>query len=378
RKLYKLVSLPWFREGHLTDELRIELLQALSKRDLAIARQVLVELLEAHPPPEGSYAASEHQLFLAVQEAQLKPGFFKRMKLARQVQDYSFNHELRDQMSLHFLRQIPLGLPNWLRDSVFVQGIPALGLRKWMRGSLAIAASLILLLSVDYNRWLVLYQVDGERYYVETEADRMRFYNHQGNVAVAKANLEAAQKYYQQSQEVRETLKADDYVAPDFNLGVIALEKGANDSAKLHFDRVQEQAAQTLADAGKPSRVKEDLDSIALVATYNEALVAYRSQELDSSEAAFRVSSQADSLYAASRYAEGVILLQKALDATGADRSNKLRLAYQRFEEAAERDTTLFTRSQGLKPQINALRNSSPDSLWQDYINRIEALWEKP
>ena len=71
--LLKLTSLPWLRDGDLSEKLRSELIDSLSPQQEQHARRGLIHLLEASSPPEGSFADQEKKIQIVIQKALLNP-----------------------------------------------------------------------------------------------------------------------------------------------------------------------------------------------------------------------------------------------------------------------------------------------------------------
>lgn len=68
RNLLALARLPWFRVGTIPDRFRERLIADLDPAVRQTVHQALSELLEQHPPAEGSFAAERHAENLAIQQ----------------------------------------------------------------------------------------------------------------------------------------------------------------------------------------------------------------------------------------------------------------------------------------------------------------------
>lgn len=71
--LLALTRMPWLQNGDLPEPLRDRLIHSLTEVEEQQARELLVFLLNASTPPEGSYAAREKKVQLAVNHAAIQP-----------------------------------------------------------------------------------------------------------------------------------------------------------------------------------------------------------------------------------------------------------------------------------------------------------------
>ncbi|MDX2287064.1 MAG: WG repeat-containing protein [Bacteroidia bacterium] len=361
QRLFKLISLPWFQEGLIPEDIRLRLVDELDPEGLRLARETILRVVRQSPPPAGSYAAEEHRLRVAAQEAQLSGRLVQRLRLMLRAQDYALNHEIHDETLIRYLAQAPLpGLgwvwPGWLRQALFWQGIPALGLRTWARGALAVLCTLLLLATLDLARITRLYNFGGERYFLSTRQERMRFFNMAGARLAEAGQYEEARSLLEQSAALREQLGRRAYLAPDYNLAWIRWQTGDSAGALQRFDQIALAAESFGADSSQSAQGRRELERIASHARFNEGLLLAAAQEAVKAEAAFRAAAQADAPPPQALYAEAMILAEKGLRTQGNEQANKFSLAVERLDRIRRLDTTAFLASrEALRPRVDEL-----------------------
>ena len=156
--ILRLIRLPWFRIGAIPDDIRFNLISALSPDVSRAVRSALVQLLEQHPPPADSAAAPRYQLNLVMQRL-LSGGHDKRQHkdLARELQALPERELMQDRVYVRLLERDSHGpmamlLPRRLRQSLHRGGTPMIGGRTSVRLGLA-AASIMLTIPVSIS-WL--------------------------------------------------------------------------------------------------------------------------------------------------------------------------------------------------------------------------------
>jgi len=142
--LLRLIRLPYFREGVMPDELRWELIGALTPETERAIRTALVTLLEQNPPPEGSIAAEGFQLTLAAQRLwALGKNRDERNTLKKKMRQSGDLRLLQDYTLVRFLEgasasPLRFVLPRRLRKLFFRHGLPLFGLKNGVRLALAL------------------------------------------------------------------------------------------------------------------------------------------------------------------------------------------------------------------------------------------------
>ena len=142
--LLRLIRLPYFREGVMPDELRWELIGALTPETERAIRAELVRLLEQNPPPEESIAAEGFQLTLAAQRLwALGKNRGERNTLKKTIRQSGDLRLLHDYTLVRFLEgasasPLRFVLPRRLRKLFFRHGLPLFGLKSGVRLALAL------------------------------------------------------------------------------------------------------------------------------------------------------------------------------------------------------------------------------------------------
>ncbi|MDX2249436.1 MAG: WG repeat-containing protein [Bacteroidia bacterium] len=374
--LYKLVSLIWFREGEISDDLREKLIARLQPREQVIVRQTLVRILRENPPPTGSYAEAEHQLNIAIQEAELKPSLVSNLRMIQQAQTYSLNHEIRDKTVIRSLKSLPeatlkFSLPGKISDWLFRQGIPALGLRTWVRATTALATVMLIILSLDPSRLDRVHTFSGERYFLENSSSRMRFHTYVGNAYFDSLNFAAARENYQMSLILKKEANRRDYLTPDFNLTYLTWEEGNTEEAREEFGRLSEKAADLQQDNLVPPQSQKLLAQVRSEAEYNQGIIYYRTQRTEAAEEQFRDAVKADSTHTDALYAEAILLLQKGLSSSGANQQNSLNLSFNRVDDLLSLSPDYFEDKKDFVSVLDSVNQYSENALIKDRIQLL-------
>lgn len=382
--VFRLASLNWFREGSMPHEVRETLLPHLSKSDLKLTRQTILNMLQNNPPPEDSFAAEEHELRLAVFDAQVNPGVGKDIKLIQKVQDFSLNHELRDPVVIKYLQTLPHVLPSFssLRSiyrTAFEQGVPILGFQSWLRLSVGVLAIVLIALTLEPSRLDHVYTAGEDRYLLKDQRDEMRFYTHMGEVSFKQNEYEQAEAYFNQAIDIQQSIGDETYLTPRYNLAYLQMERGDLAPAQEGFATISEEADELLAE-NVPDRsleTTEHLQSVKGASEYVQAVNAYRSMELEAAEDKARESVKAitrlDPRAMDVRYVEGVIWFEQGIRGDSGSQ-NYLNLAGERFEEIRETDPTYFERNRALYPIIDSIKQTKP--ALKPSLDQIERILE--
>ncbi|MCB0851704.1 MAG: WG repeat-containing protein, partial [Bacteroidetes bacterium] len=362
--LFKIVSLPWYRAGDMPDHLREKLMVRLSREDMILARKTLVEVLKDNPPPKDSYAEAEHQLQIALQEAAISPTISKNIKLIQEAQNYSINHEIKDFTVIKSLNSIPesmlkVSLPQKVSSAIFRQGIPALGAKTWVRGAIGTALVLMIIFTLDPSRLDRVHSFSGEKYFLENKSSRMRYHTYLGNVYLDSLNYTAARENYLKALSLRDEVREESYLVPEFNLTYLTWETGNQDEAKNEFARIGDKAEEIIADSSLNDNKKKVLATIRNEAKYNQGVINYRSQEIAEAEEQFRDVVKKDSSNTRAIYAEAVLFLQKALKTQGANRQNSFNLAMNRVKDIQSVSPDYFANHPELTTVLDSLNQST-------------------
>ncbi|GAB4410923.1 MAG: hypothetical protein OHK0039_15690 [Bacteroidia bacterium] len=366
--LYHLLLLPWFRSGEMPESLREALLQALTREQELTARRVIVRLLRDDPPPEDSFAQTEHELNLAVQEAQLYASVSHQLRLVRRAQDYALNHEIRDFTVVQTLREISrsiwrFSLPQTLNRLLFRQGLFVLGVRTGVRALMVLLAVFVVSATID-TAWVdKLETYEGERYFLSDQAARMRYETYVANKRFDAARWDQAEGHYRASIRLRQTQRGDSlrYFVPDFNLANLYWRQG-DETAALHaYAQLGDAVGDQLRTQVQDSATVAGLRQLKSAARYNEGVIHYRGQAVERAGESFRDAVKIDSSNLRARFAEALVMFQRGLASQGADQVNRLTLALNRFDELQRMDSTYLRRQQPLLAVMDSVAAVLPD-----------------
>lgn len=365
KHVLRLASLEWFRRGEIPDHIRELLTAQLSKDDFKLTLRTILNLLKKNPPPEGSFAAEEHKLRITVLDAQVNPAIAKDIRLIQEVQDFCLNHELKDPLVIKYLQGLPRLVPAMpsvqsIYRTTFEQGVPILGFQSWLRLSIGVITILLVALTLDPSRLDRVYHVDGERYLLNSQTDKMRFYAYQGEKYLQAGDYVLAEASLNEAIRIQEEIKDETYLTPRYNLAYLELARGNSEPAKDNFATLSEEADDLLAtnETTRSPETIERLQEIKGASEYVQAVEAHRSMELEEAEDKARESvktlTRIDNRALDVRYAEGVIWLERGIMAdSGA--VDYLALAEDRFQELQKDDPSYFKRNRALYPIIDSL-----------------------
>jgi formylglycine-generating enzyme required for sulfatase activity len=149
-QLFRLIHLPWFKNGNIPDEWRLQLISNLSKENKARTHHAIIDLLEKNPPPKESQAEDIYRLNLTVHRWMLHPKDRKRRK---EVQKTIFQDQqlAQDRTIIRLLDSAPkspldIVLPSYLRQLFFQNAMPLFGVKSGIRLMTAFCISLLLVL----------------------------------------------------------------------------------------------------------------------------------------------------------------------------------------------------------------------------------------
>jgi hypothetical protein len=143
--LLELIRLPWFRDGRIPDELRLELIARLDESTEREVRAALVRLLQANLAPAESIAGEQQRAQVAVQRLlQAGSSWWERRKARSQLSGFPYEVIARDAASIRLVEEraspLSLRLPDAVRRAVFAGGLPLFGMRSAARASVAVLA----------------------------------------------------------------------------------------------------------------------------------------------------------------------------------------------------------------------------------------------
>jgi len=378
QSLFKLVSLPCFRQGQLPDALRLQLVDKLEEGYERRAREVILQVLQS----QGEALAAEpaYQLQLALHKAHLEPRISSRLRLMQQARDFALTQEIQDPVLLKELDELPLRdlaqkLPDTLRQAVFYQGKMALGTRPWVRASMVLMLLFLIYTSVGPGQLQQLEQFAGKDYYLATKADRMRYHTYLGNVYLADSNdYQTARQHYLRAIHYRNTSGDSLYLKADYNLAVLDLKSGLEDQASQQFAQVQQKGDSLLAAARiaqQPSPADSAIKEIVARSNLNQGLIALRGGDI---EGARQKIGQADALLEA-RYYEALVLLSQPRDSVQAQQYLPLKQALQEFRNIYRQNPGFFRQQDTLYLQqlLDSLQNVYQDTGGNVLLEEIRA-----
>jgi hypothetical protein len=209
--LLKMVRLPWLRNGYIPNELRVALIDKLSKKNETKIRRELIQLLDANQPEEGSYAGDEHRMQLIVQQLALGglTGREKRQRLEamRDMPESEIEREYAvvKMLEINYTSRLQLQIPQRFKKLFYRKGLPFLGMKPVVRFAMvAVLAGIISLgfITVDpipdnTKKDGQTVNFRGKQYQLNSNSDWSDFYRYQGQV------------YYKESIVEHDSLKMD-------------------------------------------------------------------------------------------------------------------------------------------------------------------------
>lgn len=218
--IFRLCRLPFFRMGLMPDDLRIRLADTLDFETLQQTRQVIVDMLQHNPPPIGSVASDRVEVQVATKKWEMAHAWQDKLKQDEQVLEYLEREELEDPLVMQSFQQnrgalFRIPLRQSFRNFVFRKGIPALGMKSWIRFGLvgSIMLSLLFMLYgrqiqqigslAEFRTWLKqpsnVVSVDGHYYRLNTGRDSALYYSHLGDEFYRKGDYGSAFNEYAQA-----------------------------------------------------------------------------------------------------------------------------------------------------------------------------------
>ncbi|MBN2089575.1 SUMF1/EgtB/PvdO family nonheme iron enzyme [candidate division KSB1 bacterium] len=152
KKLLHLIRLDWFQTGKIPDNWREVLIEHFNSERLASVRQKLIHLLE-----KGSFSSepgdqSQHNLDLVTQKWLMdRENPHNRHQLRFAIQEAHKNEIEIDKILFKQIEKPPgisSMLPAFLRNWIFDQGIPILGIKQSIAAGLAILVALVAFISI--------------------------------------------------------------------------------------------------------------------------------------------------------------------------------------------------------------------------------------
>jgi hypothetical protein len=176
--IQELCRLPWFIEGQIPDNARLQLAQWLETENPGLLRELrrkLNEVLRHYAPPEGSAAYEDHQLHTALNEYLSLARSARRDQLGAEIAILMETGNAIDEVAA---AQLKARQPKWAariperwKDRLYWQGLPALGLKHLWREMRWFAPALLLVAGFSQMPWnlnlspcegaLVKLEIDG-------------------------------------------------------------------------------------------------------------------------------------------------------------------------------------------------------------------------
>ena len=155
--LRRFLRLPWFREGAIPDEIRLQLFLSLHKTDPKLARQIhqyLLDILKSRQVEEGTFAADERRLDIAVQKAWMAKDRRERRNALREVEHLSPGEIQRDYAMVRLIQEKPTSLlaiilPLSFRKYFYPEGLPIYPVKWWAGLVVSVLVALTLLGGVE-------------------------------------------------------------------------------------------------------------------------------------------------------------------------------------------------------------------------------------
>ena len=85
--LLRLISLPWFKNGEIPNNIRLKLIDSLDQENSNIARQAIISEMQKYKPKRDTRAYDAYNLNIAVQRWALDPENIKLRKAAKKAKD---------------------------------------------------------------------------------------------------------------------------------------------------------------------------------------------------------------------------------------------------------------------------------------------------
>ncbi|MFN0201902.1 MAG: PKD domain-containing protein, partial [Bacteroidia bacterium] len=184
--LLKLIRLPYFRVGEMNEKLRWELVHELVDDKEEKIREAIITVLDKNAPPDGTRVADKHYINLVTQRWQ-KDKKNSGVEIKEEMERLLERDEIQDYVVLEKLKaQQPLGMKmsDKIRDIVFRQGLPLLGMKSWiiaLAGLITFTVALLCFLKFSNVQYFSYFNPeDNQSYYLKTKTDSLNFYSRQG------------------------------------------------------------------------------------------------------------------------------------------------------------------------------------------------------
>lgn len=382
--LYQLLRLPWFRQGEIPVEMREAMTEHLDDESLRKTRETIIDVLKKNPPPEGSYAYDEYQLLLRVQEAELQGGLRHNFEALQEVWDYALHHEVEDETVLKYLETLPtkrIGiwwiLPKSWNDLLFRQGLPALGFKAWVRGSLALAAMLLVLLTFRGYEWQNWQRYEKQWFYLENDADRARYYTYVG-IDLQEQNLpNGARRFFQLANDYAQNPGQDPYLEPAYNLALLTWKQEDFIRQTLALDGLRDlnqQLEALLADSTLTIEKRSSYQQLYARSQYSLGAMEFYRQDTEAALLAFREANKADDQQHLARLGEALTLVQQSTTLDESSSADKLGLALERLGEVGNVEPGFLGKQQALIGVLDSLESQEKSPVVQSRYQQLMAV----
>lgn len=384
RNLYKLLRLPWFRQGRMPLALREAMQTYLSPGQIQQARHAIVRVLRENPPPEGSYAHDEYQLQLRVQEAELEGGLREDFEALQEVWDYSLHHEVEDEVVLRYLKELPyrrvggqVALPKAVSETVFRQGIPALGLKAWVRGGLAMLVVILIGLTFSGYQWSNWERYEQQWYYLANAADSIRYHTYVGVDQMKQGQWNAAQRNLELAQSLGKQQNTP-VLEPTYYLAYLAWQQGnaaQRELALASFSTLTTRLEPLTNDSSLSDPQRQGYQQLYQRSLYSLGVLQFEQENTDLALQAFREASKADEGNLSARLGEALALVQQSSSQpANTAATDKLTLATDRLSEIANRDPRLIGQQAPLVRMFDSLQQQASGPLLKGRYQQLLAV----
>ena len=185
--LLQLARLSWFREGYIPDAERQLLLDDLQHENENLTRESIVALLKENPPPTDSYAYNEYEMNLTVNEWELAKDESAKKAHAKALAELMERDHLLQFVRMKYQRSIQkikdaFQLPEMVKENLFKEGIPILGLKNLVSGALVFLFLALVGWFVEVPKGEYLTEFEGEYYYLTDKRDTANFYHFKAQI----------------------------------------------------------------------------------------------------------------------------------------------------------------------------------------------------
>ncbi|RMG69721.1 MAG: hypothetical protein D6722_09670, partial [Bacteroidetes bacterium] len=212
-RVRRMLRIPWFRQGAIPDELRVQLVDSLDEELHKALREALLQVLEYNRPQGGSYAYDRHAAYMTVQQWEMAGGqWWQRRRLTDQIEELVERNEIDDLVVMDRLERNQGGV-GWapgsetMRSMLFRKGIPALGINGWLRLSVMGLVVLSLFLYVfqvrfdlsnlqNLKQWVSrsgnIVKINGSYLRLRDARDSAAYFSYQGSLYYEQGDLGSA------------------------------------------------------------------------------------------------------------------------------------------------------------------------------------------